>query len=173
MEWRWLFFSNDGMAMVFENSHHHHRWFLAGSTIGSDGFSMVFPILGTNVSRWLQTEIRDKLRVNKTSKTEMQAINLFFSNVLHFQKISHLFQITRLVILVIIGLFDISFSQIKRQTIYYHRHKSMVSKVTIAIDGMVPAQPLGPMVFRWFFSQPTIGDNVFQWLPTIGPMMQW
>ena len=66
MEWRWLFFSNDGMAMVFENSHHHHRWFLAGSTIGSDGFSMVFPILGTNVSRWLQTEIRDKLRVNKT-----------------------------------------------------------------------------------------------------------
>ena len=53
MEWRWLFFSNDGMAMVFENSHHHHRWFLAGSTIGSDGFSMVFPILGTNGSQWL------------------------------------------------------------------------------------------------------------------------
>ena len=103
----------------------------------------------------------------------MQAINLCFSNVLHFQKISHLFQITRLVILVIIGLFDISFSQIKRQTIYYHRHKSMVSKVTIAIDGMVPAQPLGPMVFRWFFSQPTIGDNVFQWLQTIGPTMRW
>ena len=75
MEWRWLFFSNDGMAMVFENSHHHHRWFLAGSTIGSDGFSMDFPILGTNGSRWLQTEIRDELRVNKTSKTEMQAIN--------------------------------------------------------------------------------------------------
>ena len=24
MEWRWLFFSNDGMAMVFENSHHHY-----------------------------------------------------------------------------------------------------------------------------------------------------
>ena len=77
----------------------------------------------------------------------MQAINLCFSNVLHFQKISHLFQITRLVILVIIGLFDISFSQIKRQTIYYYRHKSMVSKVTIAIDEMVTAQPLGPMVF--------------------------
>ena len=53
MEWRWLFFSNDGMAMVFENSYHHHRWFLAGSTIGSDGFSMVFPILGTNGSQWL------------------------------------------------------------------------------------------------------------------------
>ena len=29
----------------------------------------------------------------------------------------------------------------------------MVVKVTIAIDGMVPAQPLGPTVFQWFFSQ--------------------
>ena len=94
MEWRWLFFSNDGMAMVIENSHHHHRWFLSGSTIGSDDFSIVFPILGTNGSQWLQTEICDKLRVNKDIKAEMQAINLFFSNILHFQKISHLFQIT-------------------------------------------------------------------------------
>ena len=60
---RWSIFQGNGMAMVvflqrwnrvgFENSHHHHRWFLAGSTIGSDGFSMVFPILGTNGSRWL------------------------------------------------------------------------------------------------------------------------
>ena len=39
------FFSNDGMGMGFENSHHHHRWILAGSTIDSDVFSMVFPIL--------------------------------------------------------------------------------------------------------------------------------
>ena len=31
--------------MGFENSHHHHRWILAGSTIDSDVFSMVFPIL--------------------------------------------------------------------------------------------------------------------------------
>ena len=121
----------------------------------------------------LQLEHCSESSANKTSKTEMQAINLFFSNVLHFQKISHLFQITRLVILVIIGLFDISFSQIKRQTIYYHRHKSMVSKVTIAIDGMVPAQPLGPMVFQWFFGQSTIGDDGFQCLPTIGPTMRW
>ena len=33
----------------------------------------------------------------------------------------------------------------------------MVFKVTIAIDGMVPAQPLGPMVFQWFsVSQPLV-----------------
>ena len=49
----------------------------------------------------------------------------------------------------------------------------MVSKVTIAIDEMVTAQPLGPMVFQWFFGQSTIGDDAFQWLPTIGPTMRW
>ena len=153
------------------------RWYLKILTITIDGSWQEQP-LAAMVFQWFfqfwGPMFHDgcELRVNKTSKTEMQAINLIFSNVLHFQKISHIFQITRLVILVIIGLFDISFSQIKRQTIYYHRHKSMVSKVTIAIDGMVPAQPLGPMVFRWVFSQPTIGDNVFQWLPTIGPTMR-
>ena len=78
MEWGWLFFSNDGMAMVFENSHHHHRWFLAGSTIGSDGFSMVFPILGTNGSRWLQTEICDKLRLNKDIKNRNASHQFIF-----------------------------------------------------------------------------------------------
>ena len=72
-----------------------------------------------------------------------------------------------------IGLFDIIFSQTWRQKIYNHRHKSMVSKVTIAIGGMVAAQPLGPMVFQWFFGQSTIGDDGFQWLPTIGPTMRW
>ena len=53
----------------------------------------------------------------------------------------------------------------------------MGSKVIIAIDGMVPAQPLVPMVFQWFSSQPTIangiGEDVFQWLPTIGRTMRW
>ena len=49
------------------------RWYLKILTITIDGSwqdqplaAMVFPILGTDVSRWLQTEIRDKLRVNKT-----------------------------------------------------------------------------------------------------------
>ena len=66
MEWRWLFFSNDGMAMVFENSHHHHRWFLAGSTIDwQRWFFYGFSILGTNGSRWLQSEICDKMNANK------------------------------------------------------------------------------------------------------------
>ena len=71
------------------------------------------------------------------------------------------------------ALFNINFSQILRQEFYNHRHKSMVSKVTIAIDEMVTAQPLGPMVFQWFFGQSTIGDDGFQWLPTIGPTMRW
>ena len=59
---------DNGMAIVFEKFYHHHQWFLVGSTIGYDGFSMVFPILRTNGSQWLQTEICDKLRVNKDVK---------------------------------------------------------------------------------------------------------
>jgi len=45
--------------------------------------------------------------------------------------------------------------------------------VTIAIDGIVATQLLGPMVFQWFFGKSTIGGDGFQWLPTIGPTMQW
>ena len=77
------------------------RWSLKILTITIDGswqdqplaamvFQWFFQFWGPMV-RWLQTEIRDKLRVNKDIKTEMQAIILFLSNVLHFQKISHLF----------------------------------------------------------------------------------
>ena len=78
MECRWVFFSSDGMAMVLKISHHHHWWFLVGSTIGNNGFSMVFfPILGTNGSRWLQTEICDKKSAQLKMKTEMQAKDLF------------------------------------------------------------------------------------------------
>ena len=69
MEWGWLFFSNDGMAMVFENSHHHHRWFLAGSTIGSDGFSNFgdqwFTMVSGRERFFTKNEIRDKMRVNE------------------------------------------------------------------------------------------------------------
>ena len=44
---------------------------------------------------------------------------------------------------------------------------------TIAIDGMVSAEPLVPMVFQWFFRQLTIGEDGFRWLPNIGPTMRW
>ena len=68
MEWRWLFFSSDGIGLV-----------LKILTITIDGswqdqplaamvFQWFFPILGTNGSQWLQTEICDKLRVNKDIK---------------------------------------------------------------------------------------------------------
>ena len=97
MEWWWVFFSNDGMAMVFENSHHHHWWNGTCSTIGSDGFSMVFPILRTNGSRWL----RDKMRVNedlsetkhgmKSTSTQVD-INQGTSCSRHCKKIFLIFQ---------------------------------------------------------------------------------
>ena len=49
----------------------------------------------------------------------------------------------------------------------------MVSQVTIAIGGMVAAQPLRPMVFQWFFfGQSTIGDDGFQWFQ-LKPRCTW
>ena len=64
------------------------RWFWKFLTITIDGFwwdqplaTMVFqwffPILGTNGSRWLQTEICDKKSAQLKMKTEMQAKDLF------------------------------------------------------------------------------------------------
>ena len=70
------------------------------------------------------------------------------------------------------SLFDFCFSLKWKQKIKYHCQKSMVCRITIAIDGMVPAQPLVPMVFQWFFRQSTIGNDGFRWLPTIGPTMR-
>ena len=61
MEWRWLFFSSDEMAMVLKISHHHQWWFLVGSTIGNNGFSMVFEILRAMVNDGL--EVNDGLHV--------------------------------------------------------------------------------------------------------------
>ena len=49
----------------------------------------------------------------------------------------------------------------------------MFFKVTITIDWNGWRQPLGSMVFRWFWSKTTIGNNGFQWLCTIGLGMEW
>ena len=53
--------------MVFGRINHWQQWFFNG----------FFPILGTNGSRWLQTEICDKKSVQLKMKTEMQAKDLF------------------------------------------------------------------------------------------------
>ena len=79
----------------------------------------------------------------------MWAINLFLSNVLHFQTISHLFHLD------LCCQHSFVWYQLQpdiKAKNYNHRLKSMVFQVTIAIDGMVPAQPLGPMVFDGFHS---------------------
>ena len=71
------------MAMVVFLPAMEWRWSLKILTITIDGSwqdqpwaAMVFPILGTNGSRWLQTEIRDKLRVNKDIKNRNGHKNL-------------------------------------------------------------------------------------------------
>ena len=53
--------------MVFGRINHWQQWFFNG----------FFPILGTNGSRWLQTEICDKKSAQLKMKTEMQAKDLF------------------------------------------------------------------------------------------------
>ena len=45
----------------------------------------------------------------------------------------------------------------------------MVFKVTITIEWNGWVQPLGSMVFRWFWGKTTIGNDGFRWLCTIGP----
>ena len=91
--------------MVFENSHHHHWWNGTCSTIGSDGFSMVFPILRTNGSWWL----RDKMRIDenlsetkhgmKSTSTQVD-INQSTSCSRHCKKIFLIFQKLSLVCLI-------------------------------------------------------------------------
>ena len=49
----------------------------------------------------------------------------------------------------------------------------MVFKVTITIEWNGLGQPLGSMVFRWFWGKTTIGNDGFRWLCTIGPTMEW
>ena len=49
----------------------------------------------------------------------------------------------------------------------------MVFKVTINIEWNGWGQPLGSMVFRWFWGKTTIGNNGFQWLCTNCPTMEW
>ena len=49
----------------------------------------------------------------------------------------------------------------------------MVFKVTITIEWNGWGQPLGSMVFRWFWGKTTIGNDGFRWLCTIGLTMEW
>ena len=49
----------------------------------------------------------------------------------------------------------------------------MIFYGTITIEWNGLGQPLGSMVFRWFWGQATIGFDGLRWLSTIGPMMEW
>ena len=72
-------------------------------------FQWFFPILRTNGSQWLQTEICDKLRVNKDVKKLKCELSIYFSQMFYIFSQSHIF-FTR-TCAVSICLFDISFSQ--------------------------------------------------------------
>ena len=48
---------------------------------------------------------------------------------------------------------------------------SKAPSLTIEWNGL--GQPLGSMVFQWFWGQATIGFDGLRWLSTIGPTMEW
>ena len=60
-----------------------------------------------------------------------------------------------------------------KTTICYHCKVSMVFEGTITIEWNGLGQPLGSMVFQWFWGQATIGFDGLRWLSTIGPAMEW
>ena len=60
-----------------------------------------------------------------------------------------------------------------KTTIWYHCKVSVVLKSTITIEWNGLGQPLGSMVFQWFWGQATIGFDGLRWLSTIGPTMEW
>ena len=49
----------------------------------------------------------------------------------------------------------------------------MVFNVTITIEWNGCAQPLGSMVFQWFWGKTTNGNDGFRQLSTIGLTMEW
>ena len=49
----------------------------------------------------------------------------------------------------------------------------MVFKGSITIEWNGLGQPLGSMVFQWFWGHTTIGFDGLRWLSTIGPTMEW
>ena len=82
MEWRWSYFRNDGMAMVFENFspsplmvfggiNHRQRWFFDGFPIFGNQWLTMVTEEKMHISR--QTQIHNKLQVNlKNIKSQTQ-----------------------------------------------------------------------------------------------------
>ena len=147
---------------------HWQRWFF-------NGFSNFEDQWFTMVTRFSQNEILDKMRVNedlfatkhgmKSTSTQVD-INQGTSCSIHCKKIFLIFQKLSLVCLISASA----------------RHKGR-KFTTIAKNQWFLRWPLPLMEWyllnhwdQWFsmvFIQSTIGDDVFQWLPTIGPTMRW
>ena len=154
--------------MVLPSLDHHHWMFFYRSTIEINGFSMVFPNSDVMVSDGFDLEKDLKMRKIVTDPILRQLWILFR------------IQITLLLVnfRCKLTLKDSIFLRFKVGccvcwTFSNHRKLSMVFKVTITIERNGWGQPLGSMVFRWFWCKTTIGNNGFRWLCTIGPTMEW
>ena len=162
----------DGFSMVLPYLDHHHWMFFFRSTIDINGFSMVFPNSGAMVSDGFDLEKDQKMRIIVTDPILRELCVLFR------------IQITLLLVnsRCKSTLKDSIFLRFKVgccvcwtfSTLFcYHCKLSMVFKVTITIEWNGWGQPLGSMVFRWFWGKTTIGNDGFRWLCTIGPTMEW
>ena len=156
----------------------YHPWtitiecFFCRSTIEIDGFSMVFPKSGAMVSDGFDLDKDIKMRIIVTDPILRELCVLFRIQItlllVNFRCKSTLKDSMFLSLKVgccVCWTFSTLFC--------YHRKLSMVFKVTITIEWNGWGQPLGSMVFRWFWGKTTIGNDGFRWLCTIGPTMEW
>ena len=156
-------------SMVFGGINYWQRWFF-------DGFPILRDQWSTMVTEEEKRVFWDNLQENWNAKSSMTL--KYFTTNSHSWHTHIIFQVCnpktfyQPIFWKLLLVFLLQLDR-KKQKFTYNCQKSMVLRITIAIDGMVSAQPLVPMVFQWFFRQSTIGDDGFRWLPTIGPTMRW
>ena len=158
--------------MVLPPLDHHHWMFFYRSTIEIDGFSMVFPNSGAMVSDGFDLEKDQQMRIIVTDPI-LRELCVLFRIQITLLLVNFWWKST---------LKDSMFVRFKvgccvcwtfSTLICYHHKLSMVFKVTITIEWNGWGQPLGSMVFRWFWGKTTIGNDGFRWFCTIGPTMEW
>ena len=160
-------------SMVFQWFYHHHWMFFLQINHWNQWFFDGFPTFRCDGQRWFWPWKKDlKMRIIATDPILRHLCILFR------------IQITLLIVNLRCKetLKDSIFLRFKvgwcvcwtLSTLFcYHRKLSMVFKVTITIEWNGWGQPLGSMVFRWFWGKTTIGNDGFRWLCTIGPTMEW
>ena len=158
----------NGFSMVLLPLNHHHWIFFHWLTIDINGFPMVFTKVWHDGQQWFWPVKRPKKR--------LQLLHFEFFPQINLMKAKGDKWISQ-----IMSKFPCHFADWRKNlnfwtfknTICYHCKVSMVFKGTITIEWNGLGQPLGSMVFQWFWGHATIGFDGLRWLSTIGPTMEW